>query len=451
MENFTSIDPHSGVVLAEYPAADKTQIQSTIEHSAFAYKHWKQMHVAERSVLIGKVGAVLLEHKKAYAKLITMEMGKVLYEAEAEVEKCAALCAWYAAHAEELLQDQKPKFAPDHAILHIEPVGIVLGIMPWNFPFWQVFRYAVPALLTGNTVLLKHAPNVCGCARILQDIFLEAGLPSHVFTSLLIAVDDVEMVIAHPDVQGVSFTGSDKAGALVAALAGKYIKRSVIELGGSDPFIVLQDADMTQAVKTAVRSRYQNAGQSCIAAKRFFIEEKIYSTFMQAFVQGVERLVMGDPMERGTHVGPLARPDLAEKISDQVDRSVRAGAKIVTGCSRDHSYITPGILEAVQTDQPAFCEELFGPVAAVMQVRDAEEAISLANRSKYGLGATIFTADQEKALYIAKQLNTGTVSINALMHSDPALPFGGVKHSGYGKELGAAGLFSFANVKLIGR
>lgn len=399
-----------------------------------------------------KLADALLAQSEELAKLATLEMGKPLQQAIAEVKKCALVCDYYANTAEVFLQDEVLESDYSTSYISYEPIGAVLAVMPWNYPFWQVFRFLAPTLMAGNVGILKHASNVPLCANAIESLLLEVGFPKHVFTNLPISSSKVEEVIQQEIVQAVSLTGSEKAGAIVSAQASLQIKPSLLELGGNDAFIVCNDADISKSVDAAVQSRFGNNGQSCIAAKRFFIEENVYDVFLNEFEKQVKALKIGDPMCATTDIGPLAKSDFVQELHRQVEKSVERGATVRLGgqISGDlHQFYLPTILEHVQPNMPAFDEELFGPVAAMIKVKHVEEAIQLANQSKFGLGGSVWTADTQKGQKIAKQIVTGTVAINDFTKSDPKIPFGGVKLSGFGRELGKDGLLAFVNKKVI--
>jgi succinate-semialdehyde dehydrogenase/glutarate-semialdehyde dehydrogenase len=396
-----------------------------------------------------KAASLIREKKDEYARTITLEMGKLLSEAKAEVEKSATACEYFATHAEEFLKDQTVDTEAKQSFVAFQPIGAVLAIMPWNFPFWQVFRFAAPALMAGNVGLLKHAPNVTRCSLMIEKLFLDAGFPAGVFQSLVVEVDLVERIISSDIVQGVALTGSEAAGSQVASIAGKNIKRSVLELGGSDAFIVMPDADLPRTIKVATQSRMQNVGQSCIAAKRFIVHTDIKDKFLGGFTESIRELVQGDPFNEGTTLGPMARLDLAEKLETQLQKSVGAGAKMVLGGIRNGCNFQATLLDGVVPGMPAFDEETFGPMAAVITARNEAEAIALANQTRYGLGATVWTQDLKIGERIARSLESGSVLVNSLMRSDVRLPFGGIKKSGYGRELSEFGIKEFVNVKTI--
>lgn len=398
---------------------------------------------------IRKVGEVLLARKQEFAEVITGEMGKPVFESIAEIEKSALNCDFYAEHCEEFLKDRK--YATDRydAVVRYEPLGVILGIMPWNFPFWQVFRFAVPTILAGNTVVVKHASNVPKSAQLIEDIFQEAGFEEGTYTNLNLDSKDIEAVLDHPYVKAVSLTGSEKAGSSVASIAGRNIKKSVLELGGSNAFIILDDADLDLILDKAINARYRNAGQSCIAAKRFLVQDGIYDEFLRRFTEKVKALKMGDPFDSETEIGPLARMDLAEDLEKQVDESVKMGAKILCGGNRKEAFYEPTVVTEVTSDMPVFKEETFGPVAVVVKVKSFEEALELSNQSSFGLGVSICTKEVEKYAKKAHLFEEGAVFFNQLVRSDPKLPFGGVKKSGYGRELSSDGIQEFVNAKTI--
>jgi succinate-semialdehyde dehydrogenase/glutarate-semialdehyde dehydrogenase len=458
MTTFHSIHPYDQSIIAEYPIMDGKTLESRLESSAQGFLVWKKSTMQERSDLLKRVSTRLRADIDNLALLITMEMGKILAESRAEVEKCAMTCDFYAEHGEEYIREEtlEDRFKPADMRLGkvaYEPLGVIFAIMPWNFPFWQVFRFAAPSLMAGNVALLKHAPNVVGCALAIEKIFKEAAselaLPTTIFQTLVVDVDVVESTIAHDAVQGVTLTGSEYAGSSVAALAGKHIKRSVLELGGSDPLIVLADADVERAATVAVQSRMQNAGQSCIASKRFLVQTEVHDEFVHLLEQKISALKQGNPLESSTTTAPMARQDLAEKLSQQVETTQKQGGKLLLGGSANGSNFQPALFADVPTDSPAFNEETFGPVAAVVRVRDSEEAVILANRTRYGLGASVWTRDMERAEAVARRINAGAVFVNGMVKSTPQLPFGGIKKSGYGRELSYFGMKEFMNVKTV--
>ena len=446
---FKSVYPYTQESLAEYPLMDDTSLDQAITNASVTQKSWKAESLSERAKVLSNVAALLRRDQETLAALITHEMGKIISESKSEVEKCAVTAEYYAGHAESFLRDESLEAGYTRSFVTYQPIGVVLGIMPWNFPFWQVFRYAAPTLMAGNTTLLKHAPNVCGCSKALEKIFLEAGAPNGVFTSLIIDTPAVEKIMASGLVQAATLTGSEKAGSSVASIAGRFIKKTVMELGGSDALIILADADMKKAASVALNSRMLNAGQSCIAAKRYIILKNALEEFMQEFITQLKILKQGDPFDKGVAVGPMARPDLVDKLDRQMKSSIKMGARLEWGGEIIGCNFKPALLMNVEEGMPAFNEETFGPLATVIVATDEKEAIRLANDSAYGLSGSIWTKDIDKAISLAKQMETGAVYINTLVKSDPRLPFGGIKNSGYGRELGRHGILEFVNAKTI--
>jgi succinate-semialdehyde dehydrogenase/glutarate-semialdehyde dehydrogenase len=449
---FQSIDPTTGEVWRTYAEATDADVEAGLARAASARRAWAATPVAERTTLLKALGAALRRKKADYAVLMAREMGKPVTQGEAEVEKCAVTCDWYAAHGEEYVAPM-PRFANgERAYVRFDPLGTVFAVMPWNFPFWQVMRCAVPTLVAGNTLVLKHAENVPGCADALGALFTDAGARSGVFESLHLSRDRVPALIADARVHAVTLTGSTRAGRAVARAAGEAIKKSVLELGGSDAFIVLDDADLDAAAKCATDARLVNSGQSCIAAKRFIVVRSIADAFVERFVAAMRARRVGDPRERTTEVGPLARRDLREELHRQVEASIAAGARAVLGGARPEgpgAFYPPTVLVDVVPGMPAFDEETFGPVAAVVRAADEADAVRLANASKYGLGGAVWSEDRARAERVAAALEVGFVSVNGQVHSDARLPFGGVKESGYGRELSELGLREFVNVKTV--
>ena len=442
---FKSVNPYNGEELASYSSLTETELLGKIEQSEKAYSDWKETSLQKRCTLIQKVASILTENAHEYAEMITLEMGKPISESLAEVKKCAWVCEYYAENAQAFLSDTIIKTDASKSFVTHSPIGTVLAIMPWNFPFWQVFRFAAPTLLAGNTALLKHASNVFGSAEMIEDIFIKAGVPAGVFQNLIVHHDTTERILAHNSVQAVSLTGSERAGSAVAALAGKHIKKSLLELGGSNAFIVWEDADIDAAVNTALVARMLNCGQSCIAAKRFILLDGIYDEFVTKFTEGIRTMKSGDPLMKDTQVGPLARVDLADELQKQVKESVQKGAKLIYGGGQKDAYHEPTILGDVTPGMPAFDEETFGPLAAMIRARSIDEAFDLTNKSKFGLGLTVCTRDIERALSYANRVPDGAYFINELVKSDPRLPFGGTKKSGYGRELSLDGILEFVN------
>ena len=444
-----SINPYNLSVIAEFEEHGDAVIDKKLEAAVKAFKSWKRESFSRRSTLMRSAADVLRRDKSKLARTISTEMGKILKEAEGEIEKCAGACDFFADHAETFLKDADIRTDASKSIVAFQPLGAVLAIMPWNFPFWQVFRFAAPSLMAGNVGILKHASNVSQCSLAIEGVFREAGFPEAVFQSLLIGSGKVDALIGDDRIVAVTLTGSEFAGTKVAASAGKSLKKTVLELGGSDPFIVLEDADVELAARIATQSRMQNAGQSCIAAKRFIVVSAVREAFLEGFTKNVRLLKQGDPLAEGTTVGPLARVDLAEGVENQVKRSLSNGAKTVTGGKREGASYQPSILDSVVPGMPAFDEELFGPVAAIIDVKDEAEAVDMANASRYGLGASVWTADPQRGERIAREIESGCVFVNSLMRSDQRVPFGGIKKSGYGRELSELGIKEFVNAKTI--
>jgi succinate-semialdehyde dehydrogenase/glutarate-semialdehyde dehydrogenase len=446
---FKSINPYDQSVIQEFVQYDERTVVKKIEGAAKAFTLWKKEKFSQRSALMKRAGEIVRLNKEQYARIISTEMGKVITESRAEIDKCANCCDFFADHAEQFLADQIVETDASRSLVAYQPLGPVLAIMPWNFPFWQVFRFAVPGLMAGNVGLLKHASNVSQCSLAIEQIFQDAGFPEGTFQSLLIDSKNVEKIIAHNHIAAVTLTGSEEAGIHVATAAGRNLKKTVLELGGSDPFIVLEDANLPLAAQTATRSRMQNAGQSCIAAKRFIVVESVKREFVQLFQQHIETLRQGDPLQEKSTIGPMARLDLAEQVEKQLRDSIKAGGQLITGGSRNGCNIQPALIDQVTPGMPAFDEEVFGPVAAVITVKNEQEAIAMANAHRYGLGASVWTQDVKRGERIAREIESGSVFINSLMRSDQRLPFGGIKKSGYGRELSELGIKEFVNAKTI--
>ncbi|MCB1947537.1 NAD-dependent succinate-semialdehyde dehydrogenase [Nitrosomonas sp.] len=447
-----SINPATGKTMQSFPVVQDDAITSILESVTTAQNHWEQLDFDQRATCFTALARLLRQSCDKYAGLITEEMGKLLKEARAEVEKCALGCEYFAEHAADFLADESLASDAGHSYVAYQPLGIVLCIMPWNYPFWQVIRAAAPAMMAGNAVILKHASNVPRCALALEEIFREAGFPENIFRSLLISSTQVEHVIASEHVAAVTLTGSEAAGQKVAATAGSYLKKCVLELGGSDPFIILADADIAFTAEQAVTGRFQNMGQSCIAAKRFILVDSIADEFIAHFEDLISQLRYGDPMDNATSIAPMARADLRDELHDQVERSLSLGAKLITGgafIKAQGAYYAPTILDRVRPGMPAFDEELFGPVAAFVRVRDVEDAIMLANQTRFGLGASVWTKNTGQGEAVAKRIHAGCTFVNGIVKSDPRLPFGGVKHSGFGRELSSHGIREFVNVKTV--
>ena len=447
-----SIDPANGKELATFPELDAAEIETAVDRAWGSRHAWRDAGFDLRTALLRSVAGVLRAEKPRFAALMTSEMGKPIVEAEAEVEKCAWTATWIADNAERLLADEPVESTATKSYIRYQPLGVILAVMPWNFPFWQAFRAGLPALAAGNVMLLKHSSNVPQCALAIEDVFREAGVPKGVFQTLLIGPGPVEGIIADRRVAGVTLTGSEAAGELVAAAAGKALKKSVLELGGSDPFIVLEDADVKAAANVACRARNQNNGQSCIAAKRFIVAEPIAEEFEERFSSAVAALKVGDPMDRANQVGPLARADLVADLERQVKESVKKGARVLTGGKRlddGGNFFEPTVLAGVRPGMPVYNEETFGPVAAVIRVHDAEDALRVANDTDFGLGSSIWTSDVERGQKLAERVEAGLVFVNGMVASDARLPFGGVKRSGYGRELSSHGIREFTNVQTV--
>jgi succinate-semialdehyde dehydrogenase/glutarate-semialdehyde dehydrogenase len=447
-----SINPTTENVVETYEEFSKAQVEHALDQAHTAQRAWRKTSFGERAARLQSVARALRAQKAQLAALATREMGKPIVESEAEVEKCAWNCDFYAEHAASFLADEHVQMNLSHSFVAFEPLGVVLAIMPWNFPFWQVLRFAAPALMAGNGAILKHASNVPGCALAIEQVMRTAGLPEGLFRTVLVPGSQVEPLIADARIAAVTLTGSSDVGEQVASTAGRHIKKQVLELGGSDPFIVLADADIEAAVKTAVRARNQNNGQSCIAAKRFIVEDRVADEFTARFSEAVRGLHVGDPMARETNVGPLARGDLRDTLVAQVERSVAKGAHAVAGgrpLDGKGYFYAPTVLDGVSADMPAFREETFGPVAAVIRARDADDAVRLANDTEYGLGAALWSRDIGRATELAREIEAGNVFINAMVASDPRIPFGGVKRSGYGRELSTYGIKEFVNIQTI--
>jgi acyl-CoA reductase-like NAD-dependent aldehyde dehydrogenase len=447
-----SVNPATEEVLATFPVSTPREVEGALERAHAAFADWRRVAFSERARLMRNAAAQLRAQTVRLAGLITAEMGKPIVEAEAEIEKCAWVSDYYAEHAEEFLADLPRASAARESYVSFVPMGTVLAIMPWNFPFWQLMRFAAPALMAGNTALLKHASNVPQCALAAAEIFRASGFPETVFQTLLLPAPAAAGLIGDVRVAAVTLTGSERAGSQVGEAAGRAVKKTVLELGGSDPFIVLADADLAEAVETGVRARFQNAGQSCIAAKRFIVVASRFAEFEERFVAATRALRTGDPTDRETRIGPLARDDLRDTLEQQVVRSIERGARVVEGGRRGEGrgyFFQPTVLTNVTPDAPVFQEEVFGPAAALIRARDAEEAVRLANQSAYGLGCSLWTSDLDRARGLARAIEAGQVFVNGMVASDPRLPFGGVKLSGYGRELSEFGIREFVNVQTV--
>ena len=447
-----SINPATGETLKSFEPLTDSEIDAKIEKAFETFRSYRRIRFAERARMMLGAAEILEREKREFARVMTTEMGKPFKSAIDEAVKCATVCRYYAERAEDFLADETVETNATRSFITYQPLGVVLAVMPWNFPFWQVFRFAAPALMAGNTGLLKHASNVPQCALAIEDIFRRAGFPEGAFQTLLVGSDKVERVLDDPRVAAATLTGSDAAGRAVAERAGKRIKKTVLELGGSDPFIVMPSAALEDAVKTAVKARTINNGQSCIAAKRFIIADEIADEFESRFVAEMLALKVGDPMDEATDIGPLATPDILSDLADQVQKTVEAGARVLTGAralERRGNYYAPTVLIDIPRESPAYGEELFGPVASVFRVRDIDEAIRLANDTRFGLGSSAWTNDPGEQSRFIEEIEAGQVFINGMVASDPRLPFGGVKDSGYGRELSALGIREFVNIKTV--
>jgi succinate-semialdehyde dehydrogenase / glutarate-semialdehyde dehydrogenase len=448
--SIVSVDPRNGEVIERFSPLDDEAIEEKLARAESAFEKWRRTSFAERAEPMRRAAALLEDEASVFGRLMTEEMGKPIEAAVAEAKKCASVCRHYAEHAQRILADEPIATEAASSFVRYLPLGPVLAVMPWNFPFWQVLRFAAPGLMAGNVGLLKHASNVPRCALALERLFLRAGFPEGVFQTLLIGADAVPRVLADRRVAAATLTGSTSAGASVAMQAGKLVKPTVLELGGSDAFIVMPSADLDVAVRTAVAARILNNGQSCINAKRFIVHRAIYDPFEQRLVAAFKALEVGDPMDPKTRVGPLALASVRDDVASQVERSVRAGARRLTGAvriERPGFWFQPGVLSAIPEDAPAFSEELFGPVALLFSVDGIEDAIRLANRSRFGLGSSAWTREPSEQARFIDELEAGQTFINAMVASDPRLPFGGIKQSGYGRELGVPGIRAFVNAK----
>jgi succinate-semialdehyde dehydrogenase/glutarate-semialdehyde dehydrogenase len=448
-----SINPSTGEKVKIYHEIPMDQVNAIIEDVHRTFLSWKTVNFKDRGTQMTAAGRILRDKKDVYAKLMTEEMGKPIKQSLSEIEKCAWVCDYYANEAERFLTPEEIKTDAKKSFVSFQPIGVILAVMPWNFPFWQVFRFLAPALMAGNAGVLKHASNVPGCALAIEEVIGEAGFPENIFRTLLIGSQSVDAVIEHPFVKAVTITGSTPAGKAVASKAGSVLKKTVLELGGSDPYVILEDADLETAVTKCVAARMINGGQSCIAAKRFIVIESIKNKFEQMFVEEMKAQTMGDPMNEDTDLGPQARHDLRDELHQQVLRTVKAGARLLLGGEipmDKGAYYPPTILTDVKKGMPAYSEELFGPVATIILAKDEQDAIKIANDTVFGLGAAVFTSDHARGERIAeKGLDAGCCFVNELVRSDPRLPFGGIKESGYGRELSSFGIREFVNIKTI--
>jgi len=447
-----SINPATGELTRRFDAHSDAEIEEALEDAATAFEKHRRSSFADRAAKLQRAAEILEKDRDHFARIITSEMGKLLRGSIDEIEKCARGCRFYAEHGEEFLSDRIVSSDTDRSYVRYQPLGIVLAIMPWNFPFWQVFRFAAPALMAGNVGLLKHASNVPQCALAIEKILRDAGFDAGVFQTMLIENEAVEKIIRDSRVKAVTLTGSERAGSAVASTAGREVKKSVLELGGSDPFIVMPSAKLDDALSTGVKSRMVNSGQSCIAAKRFIIADAIYEKYVAQFVEKMKKLKLGDPLEEATEVAPLSSENILRGVHEQVQKSVSAGAKILCGgkrAERTGYFYEPTVLTEIPKTSPAYREEVFGPVALFFRVRDRNEAVAIANDSSFGLGASVWTNNADEQEFFSRELESGMVFVNAMVASDPRVPFGGVKRSGYGRELGVEGIREFTNIKTV--
>ncbi len=444
-----TINPYNGKALESYTLFSDDTVERYLNVADQTFKEWRTTEISERTELFKQLTENLIKNKQHYAELMTKEMGKPISQSIAEIEKCALLTDFYITNAEDFLADELIETDASESFISYDPLGCILGIMPWNYPFWQVLRFAVPTITAGNTALLKHASNVSGCALAIQELFEDSGFPKGCFQTLMVDHDQIETIIADNRIQAVSLTGSEKAGRHIAELAGKNLKKTVLELGGNNACIVLGDADLDANLNTMVNARMQNTGQSCIAAKRFIVEASIYDEFLEKFTSKISAIKIGNPLQDDTELSVLAREDLAETLQNQIDESVKKGAKVLIGNKKDKAFFEPTILTHVKPGMPVFDNETFGPVAAIIKVKNVEQAYEMAINSKFGLGSMIFTKNTEAAKHEVSQIPDGAFFINQMVKSDPRLPFGGTKASGYGRELSVEGIHEFVNKKTV--
>ncbi|GGG58332.1 NAD-dependent succinate-semialdehyde dehydrogenase [Bizionia arctica] len=444
-----TINPYNGEEIKEYKQFSKSKIETCLALSEKTFETWKHVEISDRTKLLKKLSKNLIKNKQVYSELMTEEMGKPISQSNTEIEKCVFLADFYAKNSDQFLADDLIKTDAKESFISYDPLGCILGVMPWNYPFWQVLRFAIPTITAGNTVLLKHASNVTGCALAIQDLFDASGFPKGCFQTLIADHDQIDALIADQRIKAISLTGSEKAGRHMAEIAGKNLKKAVLELGGNNACIVLADADLDKHIETMVAARMQNTGQSCIAAKRFIVVEAIYEEFLEKFTKKVNDLKIGDPKEPETRISVLARVDLADTLKKQVDSSIKKGAKVVIGNRKDQAYFEPTIIIDVKPGMSVFDDETFGPVAAIIKVKDNDEAYQMASNSKFGLGTMVFTENFLEARKQISQISDGAFFINELVKSDPRLPFGGTKASGYGRELSKEGIQEFVNKKTV--
>lgn len=449
MKVIVTHNPYNGKKLKEYEKHSSEEVDIILQKSQKIAKNWKNATLEKRCSLLSKLAALLMKKQNSLSELMTKEMGKPIAQSKAEIEKCAWVCDFYAKNAADFLADAMIETSADESFISYDPLGTVLAIMPWNYPFWQVMRFAAPTLTSGNTAILKHAENVTGCALAIEELFIEAGYPKGCFQTILASHEEIERIIGSKYIQAVSLTGSEKAGISIAQTAGKNLKKVVLELGGNNACVVWEDANLDAYIDVMVKARMQNAGQSCIAAKRFIVVEDIYENFISAFVDSVERLQSGNPMDESVYISSMAREDLAESVEKQVNDSILKGAKVILGGNRKGAFFEPTIISEVTAEMPVFKEEVFGPVAAIVKVKNREEAMTMAADSRFGLGTMLFTQDIESARKMVGQVPDGAFFINEMVKSDPRLPFGGTKKSGFGRELSKEGILEFVNKKTV--
>ncbi len=448
-KTITSINPYTGEIIGKYKELSKSKINKKLKLADKVFAEWRLTGFTYRKSLMENLAEELRTNTQEYADMITAEMGKPISQSLAEIKKCAWVCDYYAEHAEAHLTKKTIETEAYNSYIAYEPIGVVLAVMPWNYPFWQVFRFAVPALMAGNVAVLKHASNVMGCAELIEKATIKAGFPEGAFQNLILSSKKVEHVIRNKHTKAVTLTGSKSAGSAVASAAASEIKKSVLELGGSNALVIFEDANIEKSVDTCIQARFQNTGQSCIAGKRLLIHEKVYDEFVEKFLTGVRELKSGDPTDKETYIGVLAREDLAEDLEKQLQKSIKKGAQVILGGNRNKAYFEPTVVLNVSKKMPVFTEETFGPLMAVMSFKTDMEAIDLVNRSDFGLGVSIFTEDFDRAEALVPQFDDGAVFVNELVKSDPRLPFGGTKISGYGRELSADGIREFVNRKTV--